>query len=71
MNLKENLSEYSPSHLSKFIFEEQVKAAKVYFDLLPEGQCKIEHFIIIMLKVMNFSFEKWPYCLVGFMEMFS
>lgn len=34
--LTENLSNYSPSNLSKFLFDEQLQKAKAIFETLPD-----------------------------------
>jgi hypothetical protein len=39
-------------------------------DKLPGGRVKVEHFLVVMLKVMNFPFEKAPHYLVGLKDMF-
>ena len=41
------------------------------FDDLPFKECRIDHFLLIMISIMNFPFEKWPYYLVGFKDMFN
>lgn len=69
--LTENLSDYSPSHLSKFLFDEQLQKAKAIFEGLPEGEGTIEHFLLLMISIMKFPFEKWPYYLVGAKDMFN
>ncbi len=37
---------------------------------LPDHEAYIEHFIVIMLKVMKFPFEKCPLYMVGLKDMF-
>ena len=37
---------------------------------MPEKECKIEHFIIVVLKVMKFPLEKIPYYMIGLKDMF-
>ena len=52
----ENLSDYSPTYLSKFIFDEQLEKAKAEFEKLPHGECKMEHFLSLMIKSIDFPF---------------
>jgi hypothetical protein len=37
---------------------------------LPGGEAKLEHFVILMLRVMAFPFEKSPFYMVGLKDMF-
>ena len=66
----ESLGDYCPTNLSKFIFEEQLEKARVMMEGLPNKQCRIDHFLLIMISIMKFPFEKWPYYLLGFKDMF-
>jgi hypothetical protein len=68
--LTENLIDYSPSHVSKFVLNEHLLKAKEVFLNLPGERCTVEFFLLMMIKVMRFPFEKWPYYLVGVREMF-
>lgn len=66
----ENLSEYSPVQISRLVFDSQLKEIEQYFLKLPDHQAYISHFIVIMLKVMKFPFEKSPLYMVGLKDMF-
>ena len=37
---------------------------------MPNGECRIEHFILIVMRVMEFPFEKRPLYMVGLKDMF-
>lgn len=66
----ENLTEYSPTQISRLVFDRELDIIKKEFEKLPDQEVKIEHFIIIMLRIMNFPFEKCPYYMVGLKDMF-
>ena len=66
----ENLSEYSPIHISRLVFDQQLELIKQEFKKLPDEEAHIEAFILIMFKVMKFPFEKSPLYMVGLKDMF-
>ena len=52
------------------VFEEQLQKIQKEMSKMPDECCRIEHFIVIMMKVMKFPFEKMPLYLVGIKDMF-
>ena len=52
------------------IFDDQLQKIKAAFLQLPKQLAKVEHFIVIMLSIMNFPFETTPLYLVGLKDMF-
>ena len=52
------------------MFDEQLRQIKAFIDKLPGKECKLDHFIVIMLKVMEFPFDKTPYYMIGLKDMF-
>jgi hypothetical protein len=69
-NNEEALEEYTPIQISRLIFEGQLKEIKNELEKMPDCRCKVEHFIVMMLKVMKFPFEKTPLYMVGLKDMF-
>lgn len=47
-----------------------MKLIKSEVSKLPNNQCPLDLFLIIMLKAVNFPFEKTPFYLLGLKEMF-
>ena len=52
------------------IFEKELQSVKEHFEELPNGECRVEHFIVIMLRVLSFPLEKVPLYMVGLKDMF-
>ena len=47
-----------------------MREIKIEMGRLPGGEAKIEHWMVVMLRVMKFPFEKCPHYLVGLKDMF-
>ena len=68
--MQESLAEYSPVHISRLIYEPQLEAIRQQFLRLPEQRCRIEHFILIMIKALKLPFEEVPRYMVGLKDMY-
>lgn len=52
------------------VFEAELAKIKEEFGKLPNSECRIEHFILIMMRVIKFPFEKIPLFMIGLKDMF-
>lgn len=52
------------------MFDREIELLRGEFQRLPGGEARVEHFLVMMLRVMRFPFEKTPMYLVGLKEMF-